>query len=198
MVIKTYKFNVYYLIMGLMTSITKVKGLPYAILLTPLFQFWKFDLKDEVYVHMGVFEKISKSFLLKTKRVKEEKKREASSSNEQAAECISPSSSSGKHQNQSTDSKQIADSDSTPSPKSLSSSESSSLKRKKKIAAKVKAINKPSDPGSETEAEKKQEAKEAKLSNEKGKQLATDELDLNFTVEHEPNKEISKLAASVS
>ena len=62
------RFNLCYLMMGLMTSVIKAKGLPYAMLLTPLFQHLKVDLKDEVYVHVGASEKISKSFVLKIKK----------------------------------------------------------------------------------------------------------------------------------
>ena len=53
--------------------------MPYTIVLTPLFEHLEVELDNEVYIHVGDSDKISKNFVLKTKRVKMEKKQVESS-----------------------------------------------------------------------------------------------------------------------
>ena len=53
--------------MGFMTSITKLKGLPYAMILTNLFKFLEVDLEDETFEKIKKTKIISKSFVLKIK-----------------------------------------------------------------------------------------------------------------------------------
>ena len=150
------------------------------------------SLEDEIYMHVGISEKISKSFVLKTKRVKEEKKTgasfETSSAEISLSKSASISDSGNDAQSNSCNVKQADSSDSHQSPKSLPSSESSSHKLKKKSASKGKELYKDSD----SDGVRKQKANSAKLSTGKGKQIVTGELDFNFTVENEPSKEISK------
>ena len=54
---KERRLKLCYLMMGLMTNITKAKGLPHVMALTPLFEHLIVNLEDEVYVSMEESEK---------------------------------------------------------------------------------------------------------------------------------------------
>ena len=79
------RVNLCHLMMTFMASVTKAKGLPYAMTLTPLFKHLHVILDDEMYTSVGDTEIISKSFVLKTKRMKMEKKKEAKLSEEESS-----------------------------------------------------------------------------------------------------------------
>ncbi|XP_050238410.1 uncharacterized protein LOC126687900 [Mercurialis annua] len=76
-IVKKKKFNLCYLIMNLLTSTSKSKSMPYAMLLTVLFDHLSINFSKEMSTALKEKDVIGQSFVSKTKKFKETKEIEA-------------------------------------------------------------------------------------------------------------------------